>query len=79
MSSRTVPYAELSRWMPWCTPDYDEEIANVVLNGIPGSARPAEPAMPPAQAASLVAYVRTLPQKDGTSRNLAGGGWTLTR
>jgi high-affinity iron transporter len=56
----------------WQMEHSDEEIANVVLNGIPGSAMPAERDMTPAQAASLVAYVRTLPQKDGVTAAVAG-------
>jgi high-affinity iron transporter len=56
----------------WQMEHSDEEIVGVVLNGVPGSAMPADPGMTPAQAASLVAYVRTLPQKDRTTTDVAG-------
>jgi high-affinity iron transporter len=56
----------------WQMEHSDEDIANVVLNGIPGSAMPPARDMSPAEAASLVAYVRTLPQKDRTTTDVAG-------
>jgi high-affinity iron transporter len=56
----------------WQVEHSDEEITNVVLNGIPGSAMPPARDMSPAEAATLVAYVRTLPQKDRTSADIAG-------
>lgn len=56
----------------WQMERSDEEITNVVVNGISGSAMPGEPGMTPSQVASLVAYVRTLPQKDRTTGEVAG-------
>jgi len=52
----------------WQVEHSDEEITGAVLNGIPGSAMPPARDLSPEEAASLVAYVRTLPQRDrGTS------------
>ncbi len=56
----------------WQAEHSDEDIANVVLNGIPGSAMPPARDLTPAEAASLVAYLRTLPQKDRTTGDFAG-------
>jgi high-affinity iron transporter len=56
----------------WQVEHSDEEITNVVVNGLPGSAMPPARDMSPAEAAALVAYVRTLPQKDRTATDIAG-------
>ena len=48
----------------WQVEHSDEQIAAVVKEGLPGSAMPPSHDLTDAQAASVVAYVRTLPTKD---------------
>src|SRR5258705_2354758 len=48
----------------WQVEHSDEQIATVVKAGMPGSAMPPAGDLTDAQAASVVAYVRTLPMKD---------------
>jgi high-affinity iron transporter len=48
----------------WQAEHSDEQIATVVKAGLPGSAMPPSGDLTDAQAASVVAYVRTLPMKD---------------
>jgi high-affinity iron transporter len=48
----------------WQVEHSDEQIATVVREGMPGSAMPPSRDLTEAQAASVVAYVRTLPMKD---------------
>lgn len=48
----------------WQAEHTDDDIASVVVNGLPGSAMPPSRDLTPDEASSLVAYVRTLPQKD---------------
>jgi len=55
----------------WQMEHSDEDIASVVLNGIPGSAMPPARDLSPAEAASLVAYVRTLPSRDRSLTDVA--------
>jgi len=55
----------------WQVEHSDEEIAGAVLNGIPGGAMPPSRDLSPDEAASLVAYVRTLPQRDRTTAAVA--------
>ena len=55
----------------WQMEHSDEDIASVVLNGIPGSAMPPARDLSPAEAASLVAYVRTLPSRDRSPTDVA--------
>ena len=57
----------------WQVEHSDEEIASVVRDGMPGSAMPPSRDLTPDEAASLVAYVRTLPQKDLVTADAAGG------
>ena len=56
----------------WQVEHSDDEIAAVVLNGMPGSAMPPSRDLTPEEASSLVAYVRTLPHKDVASANATG-------
>ena len=53
----------------WQVEHSDDQIAQVVKLGLPGTAMPPSADLTDAQAASVVAYVRTLPMKD---RNGAG-------
>jgi high-affinity iron transporter len=62
----------------WQVERSDEEIAALVKQGIPGSAMPPSGDLTPAQAASVVAYVRTLPLKDRTGGALAAGSDSLS-
>src|SRR5829696_1539362 len=48
----------------WQVEHTDEEIKSIVRLGLPGTAMPPSPELSDAQAASVVAYVRTLPMKD---------------
>jgi high-affinity iron transporter len=48
----------------WQVEHSDEEIANAVQKGIPGTAMPPSSDMTEAQTAAVVAYVRTLPTKE---------------
>ena len=48
----------------WQVEHTDEQIATVVKAGLRGTAMPPSPDLTDAQAASVVAYVRTLPMKD---------------
>ncbi|HEY2065835.1 MAG TPA: cytochrome c/FTR1 family iron permease, partial [Gemmatimonadaceae bacterium] len=48
----------------WQAEHSDEEIAAAVRDGIPGSAMPPARDLTPEQAASVVAYIRTLPARD---------------
>jgi len=56
----------------WQVEHSDEEIASVVRSGMPGSAMPPSRDLTPDEAASLVAYVRTLPRKDLVTADAAG-------
>jgi high-affinity iron transporter len=62
----------------WQVEHSDEEIADVVQRGIPGTAMPPARDLTEAQAASVVAYVRTLPTKDRTGGALAAGSDSLS-
>jgi high-affinity iron transporter len=62
----------------WQVEHSDEEIAKVVQHGIPGTAMPPAHDLTEAQAASVVAYVRTLPTKDRTGGALAAGSDSLS-
>jgi high-affinity iron transporter len=62
----------------WQVEHSDEEIAGVVQHGIPGTAMPPAHDLTDAQAASVVAYVRTLPTKDRTGGALAAGSDSLS-
>ena len=55
----------------WQVEHSDEQIATVVKAGMPGSAMPPAPDLTDAQAASVVAYVRTLPMKDRNGNSFA--------
>src|SRR6478672_9727398 len=55
----------------WQAEHSDQQIAAIVKSGMPGSAMPAERDLTDAQAASVVAYVRTLPMKDRNGAALA--------
>jgi high-affinity iron transporter len=55
----------------WQVEHSDEQIASVVRDGVPGSAMPPSRDLTPAQAASVVAYVRTLPAKDRNGSTVA--------
>jgi high-affinity iron transporter len=57
----------------WQAEHTDDEIAAIVTRGIAGTAMPAARDLTPAEAASVVAYVRTLPTKDRTGGALAVG------
>lgn len=59
--------------LAWQAEHSDEEIATVVRDGIPGSAMPPSRDLTAEQAASVVAYVRTLPAKDRNGGMLAAG------
>jgi high-affinity iron transporter len=62
----------------WQVEHSDEEIAKVVQHGIPGTAMPPAHDLTEMQAASVVAYVRTLPTKDRTGGALAAGSDSLS-
>jgi high-affinity iron transporter len=62
----------------WQVEHSDEQIAAVVKAGLPGSAMPPSPDLTDAQAASVVAYVRTLPTKDRNGSSFAQGGDSLS-
>ncbi len=62
----------------WQVERSDEQIATVVLEGIPASAMPPSRDMTPAQVASVVAYVRTLPMKERNAAALAAGADSTT-
>jgi high-affinity iron transporter len=55
----------------WQIEHSDEQIASVVKAGLPGTAMPPSHDLTDAQAASVVAYVRTLPMQDRTAGALA--------
>ncbi len=55
----------------WQAEHSDQQIAAIVKNGMPGTAMPAERDLTDAQAASVVAYVRSLPMKDRNGAALA--------
>ncbi|MDQ2666413.1 MAG: cytochrome c/FTR1 family iron permease [Gemmatimonadota bacterium] len=57
----------------WQVERSDEQIAGVVLEGIPASAMPASRDLTSAQVASVVAYIRSLPMKDRNAAALAAG------
>jgi high-affinity iron transporter len=59
--------------MAWQAEHSDEEIATAVRDGVPASAMPPSRDLTPEQAASVVAYVRTLPAKDKNANALAAG------
>jgi high-affinity iron transporter len=60
----------------WQVEHSDEQLAQVVRDGIPGSAMPPAHDLSDAQAASVVAYVRTLPMKDRNGAAFASGDST---
>jgi high-affinity iron transporter len=62
----------------WQVEHSDEQIATVVRNGIPGTAMPSSRELTPAEAASVVAYVRTLPTKERSGGALAAAGDSLS-
>jgi high-affinity iron transporter len=55
----------------WQAEHSDEEIAAVVQAGLPGTAMPPSRDLTDAEAASVVAYVRTLPMKDRNGASFA--------
>jgi high-affinity iron transporter len=57
----------------WQVEHSDEQIAAVVKAGLPGTAMPPSRDLTDAQAASVVAYVRTLPMKDHNGTFAQGG------
>ncbi|HEY2026120.1 MAG TPA: FTR1 family protein, partial [Gemmatimonadaceae bacterium] len=59
--------------MAWQAEHSDEEIATALRDGVPGSAMPPSRDLTAQQAASVVAYVRTLPSKDRSAGALAAG------
>jgi high-affinity iron transporter len=61
----------------WQVEHSDEQIAAVVKAGMPGTAMPPSADLTDAQAASVVAYVRTLPMKDRNGSALAQSSDTL--
>jgi high-affinity iron transporter len=64
--------------MAWQVEHSDEDIVAVVQKGISGSAMPPSHDLADAQAAAVVAYVRTLPMKDRTGGALAEGSDSLS-
>jgi high-affinity iron transporter len=64
--------------MAWQVEHSDEDIAAVVQKGIGGSAMPPSHDLTDAQAAAVVAYVRTLPMKDRTGGAVAEGADSLS-
>jgi high-affinity iron transporter len=62
----------------WQVEHSDEQIAAVVQAGLPGTAMPPAGDLTDAQAASVVAYVRTLPMKDRNGAAFAQGGDSLS-
>lgn len=62
----------------WQVEHSDEQIAAVVKNGLPGTAMPPTHDLTDAQAASVVAYVRTLPMRDRNGTAFAQGGDSLS-
>ena len=59
--------------MSWQAEHSDEEIAAAVKKGLAGTAMPPSGDLSDAQAAAIVAYVRTLPLKDRSGGALAAG------
>jgi high-affinity iron transporter len=56
----------------WQVEHSDAQLAQAVLNGIPGTAMPPASDLSPGQVSSVVAYLRTLPTKDRNGSALAG-------
>jgi high-affinity iron transporter len=61
----------------WQVEHSDAQLAQVVLHGIPGTAMPPSSDLAPAQVASVVAYLRTLPTKDRNGTSLAAASDSL--
>lgn len=57
----------------WQMEHSDEQIADVVMQGVAGSAMPPASDLTAAQAASIVSYVRTLPSRSPASTALVSG------
>jgi high-affinity iron transporter len=64
--------------MAWQVERSDAQLAQVVQQGIPGSAMPAAPELSPGQVASIVAYIRTLPTKDRANAFASASGDSLS-
>ncbi len=62
----------------WQVERSDEQIAQVVKSGLPGSAMPPSRDLTDAQATSLVAYVRTLPMNDRNAGTYAQSSDSLS-
>jgi high-affinity iron transporter len=56
----------------WQMERSDAQLAQVVHDGIPGTAMPPSPELTTAQVSSIVAYLRTLPAKERNAGSLAG-------
>jgi high-affinity iron transporter len=57
----------------WQIERSDDQLAQVVQQGIPGTAMPASAELTPAQVQSMVAYLRTLPMKESPNGAIAAG------
>ncbi len=62
----------------WQVERSDEQLAQVVHDGIAGTAMPPSPELSEPQVASVVAYIRTLPTKDRNGGALAAGSDSLS-
>ena len=60
----------------WQAERSDAQIASTIRNGIPGTAMPASRDLSAAEARSIVAYMRTLPQRAGTIAVASGSTGT---
>ena len=62
----------------WQVERSDEQLAQVVQTGIPGTAMPPSAELSPAQVQSMVAYLRTLPMRAGAASD-SGSAHDVTR